>query len=125
MKKLFTVIIFALCIFILSGCSNANKKETTLKAVSDTEATLPPTVTVTLPEGFTAVQIAEKLQENGVCSASDFMKEVNNTEKLKGVYKFIDYIDPKNKAFCLEGYIFPTPMSFTKTKVPILPYHVS
>lgn len=114
MKKLFTVIIFALCIFMLFGCNNTDGKQTTLKAVSDTAETLPPTVTVTIPEGFTAVQIAEKLEENGVCSADDFMKEVNDTEKLRGVYKFIDEIDTESKAFYLEGYIFPDTYEFYK-----------
>lgn len=116
MKKLFTVIIFAFCIFMLAGCNNDTLIETTLSEDVSTTKAVPLTVTVTIPEGFTAVQIAEKLEEIGVCSASDFMNAVSDIEKLKGVYRFIDEIDTKHKAFYLEGYIFPDTYEFYRNE---------
>src|SRR5699024_5197720 len=35
------------------------------------------TVTVTFPEGYTAVAIAQLMEENGLCSASDFLACAN------------------------------------------------
>lgn len=45
-------------------------------------------VKVSIPEGFAAYQIADRLQANGVCSADEFLKYV--------------------QANRLEGYLFPT-----------------
>lgn len=116
MKKLFTAVILFVFIFTLFGCSDSFFDNTTLKASSEMSTTEDPTVTVTIPEGYTAVQIANKLEEKGVCSAEDFLNEVQNTEKLKGLYKFISGIDPQNKAFPLEGYIFPDTYMFYKNE---------
>ena len=116
MKKLFTVIIFVFCIFMLCGCSNSSENKTTLADLSETSATGLSTVTVTIPEGFTAVQIAERLEENEVCSAEAFMTEINDIEKLKGIYRFIDEISTESKAFYLEGYIFPDTYEFYKNE---------
>ena len=49
-----------------------------------------PTVKVTFPEGFTLLQIAERLEENGVCSAADFIEACKNIKML--LYGFIYYM---------------------------------
>lgn len=113
MTKKILAVFLVLCVFAFSACTVLNEKET-LSETSDTVTTESPTVTVTFPEGYTAVQTAEKLEESAVCTAQDFMAEVNDIEKLKGVYKFIDYIDSESKAFALEGYIFPDTYEFYK-----------
>ena len=73
-----------------------------------------PTVQVTFPEGLTLVQIAEKLEENEVCSASLFIDLTNNTEYIQSLpYSFIEGIENKDKRpFILEGYIFPDTYEF-------------
>lgn len=87
---------------------------------AETAPTEPLTVTVTFPEGFTVVQIAEKLEENKVCSASDFIALTNNYEYIQTLgYSFTDLItEPENRAFCLEGYIFPDTYEFYKNESP-------
>ena len=87
---------------------------------AETAPTEPLTVTVTLPEGFTVVQIAEKLEENKVCSASEFIALTNNYEYIQTLgYSFTDLItEPENRAFYLEGYIFPDTYEFYKGESP-------
>ena len=87
---------------------------------AETAPTEPLTVTVTLPEGFTVVQIAEKLEENKVCSASEFIALTNNYEYIQTLgYSFTDLItEPENRAFYLEGYIFPDTFEFYKGESP-------
>ena len=83
---------------------------------AETAPTEPLTVTVTFPEGFTLVQMAEKLEENKVCSASEFIALTNNYEHIQTLgYSFTDGItNPKERAFYLEGYIFPDTYEFFK-----------
>ena len=72
----------------------------------------PNIATVTFPEGYTVTEIAEKLEENSVCSAEDFLYAVNNPsdellEKLG--------IDNRyERIFTLEGYVFPDTYEFYK-----------
>ena len=63
-----------------------------------------------------ALQIAECLEENKVCSASDFIALTNNYEYIQTLgYSFTDLItEPENRAFYLEGYIFPDTYEFYK-----------
>lgn len=115
MKKISVILCLLLCLSILCACSGINKpaEETTTTEITTTED---PTVRVTFPEGFTAVQIAEKLEQNGVCSAKDFLSLVTDDEYLSTLtYRFIGGIEnPKNRPFNLEGYIFPDTYEFYK-----------
>ena len=85
---------------------------------AETAPTEPLTVTVTFPEGFTLVQIAEKLEESKVCSASEFIALTNNYEYIQTLgYTFTEGItNPEERAFCLEGYIFPDTYEFYKNE---------
>ncbi len=72
------------------------------------------TVTVTFPEGLTVTEIANKLEENNVCSADDFMAAINDSTNILCLsYGFIPFIDNiSDRAFLLEGYIFPDTYEF-------------
>ncbi|MCM1365247.1 MAG: endolytic transglycosylase MltG [Faecalibacterium sp.] len=113
MKK--TIILFTVIfMLLLCGCSAAVEQSDPNISDSITES---PTATVTFPEGYSAVQIAKKLEENNVCSAEDFMNEVNNIEAVKDVYTFASKIDNINdRAFALEGYIFPDTYEFYRNE---------
>ncbi len=67
------------------------------------------TVTLTFPEGYTVTEIAEKLEDNNVCSVDDFLSAVNNPSP-----EFLEKYSVKkdNKIFVLEGYIFPDTYEF-------------
>lgn len=85
---------------------------------AETTPTEPLTVTVTFPEGMTLVQIAEKLEESKVCDASEFIALTNNYEYIQTLgYTFTEGItNPEDRAFYLEGYIFPDTYEFYKSE---------
>ena len=81
------------------------------------------TVTVTFPEGYTAVAIAQLMEENGLCTASDFLACANGdayTEKdgSEAVADFSDYDfwnqipDNEGRLLRCEGYLFPDTYEF-------------
>lgn len=81
------------------------------------------TVTVTFPEGYTAVAIAQLMEENGLCSASDFLACANGdayTEKdgSEATADFSDYDfwnqipDNEGRLLRCEGYLFPDTYEF-------------
>lgn len=69
----------------------------------------PNTVTVTFTEGKTIVQIANLLEENGVCSAEAFLDAAAHSDS-----DFLTTFDPDDRAFPLEGYVFPDTYEFYK-----------
>ena len=60
------------------------------------------TVTFTIPEGYTVEQIAEKLDQEGICKGSDFLQAVYDANYG---YQFMDHIPERNVK--LQGYLFP------------------
>lgn len=75
-----------------------------------TKAIIIETVSVTVPEGFTAEQIATLLEENYVCSADDFMYYYRT---LQGEYNFEKKLVKNDlKYYQLEGYLFPDTYEF-------------
>lgn len=70
-------------------------------------------VTVTFPEGTTALETAALLEENGVCSSDDFLAAINSDD-------FDDYdmigeiTNASEKYYKLEGYLFPDTYDFYK-----------
>jgi len=81
------------------------------RSLTRNDTTLPPvqTVRVTFPEGFTVRQTALKLEENGVCSAKDFIDAVNSPALSDELWSFENKAD---RAYLLEGYIFPDTYDF-------------
>ena len=77
-------------------------------SVVKTEGTELDVVTVTFKEGMTIKQIAEKLEENKVCSAKDFYDALN-AEYANG---FLERIPEDERFRRLEGYIFPDTYEF-------------
>ena len=113
MKRLL-VILCIICTLLLCACSKEDIKEEIKEIVPDVITTTAiPTATVTFPEGFTAVQIAERLEENSVCSAADFLKLVNDKEFINSLgYTFASFVPDSDRAFILEGYVFPDTYEF-------------
>lgn len=72
----------------------------------------PNIATVTFPEGYTVTQIAEKLQENNVCSASDFLDSVKNPPDE--LLQKLGINNKDERIFTLEGYVFPDTYEFYK-----------
>ena len=66
------------------------------------------TVTVTIPEGMSAVEIADLLVKKGVLSDTEHFLELCNSDYFDEDYDFIsDIKNPKKRYYKLEGYLFP------------------
>lgn len=111
MKKTVSLISLLLVFILLSGCGQARLQQS--RSTTEPGTTLSPTVTVTFPEGFTAVQIAKRLEENGVCPAADFIAQLNAPGDIAEGYPFLAEVNnPDERPFLLEGYIFPDTYEF-------------
>jgi len=129
---LFCLLLFAAC---GSGAPAEQPDSTTLATTSRTTVgTLPatpdasdapdapasgdlterPAVSVTIPEGFTTMQIAAALEAKGVCSKAGF---VNAAEG----YTVQSFSVPQsaNRCFRYEGYLFPDTYAFYVDEDPV------
>ena len=74
------------------------------------------TVRITIPEGTTAIAIAQKMEAAGLCSAEDFLKEANEGDFSE--YTFWQYVpddaDAPDRFMKCEGYLFPETYDFLK-----------
>lgn len=74
------------------------------------------TVRVTIPEGTTAIAIAQKMEAAGLCTAEEFLKEANEGDFSE--YTFWQYVpedkDAPDRFMKCEGYLFPETYEFLK-----------
>ncbi|MFI3207208.1 MAG: endolytic transglycosylase MltG [Clostridia bacterium] len=62
-------------------------------------------------EGMTVVEVAELLEENGVCSAEEFLAEADSSDFDN--YDMIEMItNTEDKYYKIEGYLFPNTYDF-------------
>ncbi len=101
------VILALIMLFAASSCSRVKEPVKQPETTSNV-------VRVTFPEGSSVVQIAQKLEESGVCSAADFIEQANNPENLEGYGFPIPNSD--ERAFLLEGYLFPDTYEFYRNE---------
>ena len=102
-------------VMLLSLCScGIGRVERSSGEPQSAEETTSNIVRVTFPEGFTVADMAARLENNGVCSAADFMNEVNNTEYLAEFG--IEIEEPAERSFLLEGYLFPDTYDFYRNE---------
>lgn len=57
---------------------------------------------LTIPEGYTVAQIAERVAETGLCTAEKFIQESNT-----GTFVYDFLTDLPDRTYRLEGYLFP------------------
>ncbi len=68
------------------------------------------TVTVTIPEGLSVYEVAQLLEEKGVCNAQKFLEILETTDFS---YEFVEMIPQDELRFRrFEGYIFPDTYEF-------------
>ena len=68
----------------------------------------PPTVWITIPEGYTAAQIGELLQQHGIGTRPEFMAVVQSTN--------LDFGSASSRG--LEGYLFPDTYEVRRDATP-------
>lgn len=89
---------------------NANMSYSSIVKALQTEKVYTETVRVMIPEGSTAQQIGQILEENYVCRAEDF--EVYYKSKVNK-YDFEEQVeDDPLRFYALEGYLFPDTYDF-------------
>ena len=108
MKRAAVLFIAVSLIFAFSACKA--KKPVNVQ----TEPTTSHVIRLTFPEGSTIAQIAQILGDSGVCSADEFMAAANDPASLEG-FSF-EIFNPEERAFLLEGYIFPDTYEFYRTE---------
>lgn len=96
-------------LFGLCSCSFLSPKQP-----EPTEPTTSNVVRVTFPEGSTVSQIASLLEENGVCSADEFLSAANDSLNIEG--SGFEIHNPEERAFLLEGYVFPDTYEFYRNE---------
>lgn len=119
MKRFSLLLPLLLGLFLLAGCGLTPEEAGAEEADA---TTLSPTVTVTFPEGYTAAEIAERLEENGVCSAAEFMALTSDpvflSESTADCLSDLPADAVSECAFALEGYIFPDTYEFYRGESP-------
>ena len=70
-----------------------------------------PSVTVTFPEGFTLMQMAQRMENNGLCTAEEFIDVANNADFSQ--FEFWNKIKEHDHKFMKgEGYLYPDTYDF-------------
>lgn len=76
-------------------------------------------VEIVLYDGMNALDIAQKLEEEGVCSANEFLNEINSDKYMKADYPQIQALtNIEDRYYLLEGYLFPDTYQFYKESEP-------
>ncbi len=107
-KKALIALLCAVSLLVFSSCSTVETVKNTLDKIGNHLSAS--AVRITFPEGFTVAEIADLLEENGVCSAEEFRAECQNSAYLEEYGIVIDNVS--DRAFLLEGYIFPDTYDF-------------
>ena len=95
---------------VLEGTYKLNKSMTLNEFVNLLTDSNKDKVYITIPEGYTIDDIAEKLEENNICNSKELIDSVKNYELPK-------YISNNpNKRYNLEGFLFPDTYSFNKNE---------
>ncbi len=69
-------------------------------------------VSVVIPEGYNAFDIAKTLEENGICSADAFYAAISTTDGYDYEWLADFPTDNANIGFILEGFLFPATYDF-------------
>lgn len=69
-------------------------------------------VSIVIPEGYNAFDIAAVLAENGICSEDDFYAAISTTEGYDYDWLADFPTDSENIGFILEGFLFPATYDF-------------
>lgn len=76
------------------------------------------TVKLTFPEGVNALEIADKLEKNGVCTAKEAIAVMNGMQLDDSFSMLQDIQNSSERYYRLEGYLFPDTYEFFKNEKP-------
>lgn len=110
-KRIISLLMCALMLFMLCACSPDS-----VPAGGEPEVL---TATVTFPEGRTCRQYAKLLEENGVCSATDFLEACKDPVYFEEFSFLPDQSLLDTREYPLEGYLFPDTYEFYINENPV------
>ena len=92
-----------------SYITQGTTQQTTAAKTTAPTTTEKQTVSVTIPEGYSFMQIANTLEDKGVCTAKEFYKTAQS-------YSVKSFTVPSSsdRCFKMEGYLFPDTYEFYK-----------
>lgn len=93
--------------------TNNTTAQSTTEAETQVQTTQRQIVSVTIPEGYSFMQIANKLEKKGVCSAKDFYETAQSYS-----VKSFSVPSSSDRCFKFEGYLFPDTYEFYKDDDP-------
>ncbi|MCD7828408.1 MAG: endolytic transglycosylase MltG [Clostridiales bacterium] len=86
--------------------------ENMLSEIKDSDSDSASTISLTFPEGYTADQILDMLEENGVCTREKLLAEMSETD-YSDTYSFLKTMtNTEDRYILLEGYLFPDTYEF-------------
>ena len=126
-KRILSIILIFTILFALCSCAKSQNGSVTSQVDFDSSAASSQTasstetdtkdaniITFTIPEGYTLVRIAWKLEESGICTSQSFIDAAQNND-----YSAFPLVasSPKSSDICfkLEGYLFPCTITIDKT----------
>lgn len=71
-------------------------------------------ILITIPEGFSVQQIAQRAENEGICKKEDFLKALSDEYD----YGFIKYIPDGEYDYKLQGFLYPETYSFIPNTDP-------
>lgn len=113
MKKVISVLLILCFVLSLCACTGGKGEVTTTEEPTVTATEPSSVVRVTFPEGYTLVRMAWRLEENGICSAEDFINEAQNGD-FSSYPLVANEPDDEKICFKLEGYLFPCTIDVDK-----------
>ncbi len=99
MKRIPCALLALIMLFTLCACGRKVQEEPVVN-----------TVTITFPEGYTVLQYAALLEQNGVCAAADFEEACKTIPE--GYEALLAGTSQDGRVFALEGYLFPDTYEF-------------
>ncbi|MBE6765341.1 MAG: hypothetical protein E7546_05620 [Ruminococcaceae bacterium] len=114
MKRLISAVLLCLALMLTLSACITSEDGPSVPAISGggQQSEAPATVRVTFPEGYNVMQIAQLLEQNGVCTAADFYNTMNTTD-FSGEYSFLPpFSELSDRVYYLEGYLYPDTYDF-------------
>lgn len=116
MRKL-SAFLLAAAFALLAGCAVPASTVPETSSVPEispaSESAAEETVRVTIPEGFTVLQICARLEANGICSGQEFFEASQAYEPSSFTVP-----EDENRAYKMEGYLFPATYEFQTNSDP-------
>lgn len=117
----------AMAALLLSGCASRDvveQTEETSQEVGQSQSEPeesqpegPQEMQLVIPEGYTLARVGMTLEEMGICTAEEFIRETQNGDFSS--YPLVAAQTPdENRCFLLEGYLFPDTYSIYSTETP-------